>query len=128
MNSCCTASGLLPNTCLRVSIARVRQPAGPSSARRNTGIGPDLAAFIGQVYRWRHVFRRVRRSGGDHGSVRSKAGGCAAARWHLQNNIMTMTVTAGLTGLTEICTLDAAAALNARGDALRDRPNALCMV
>lgn len=43
-----------------------------------------------------------------------------------KNNIMTMT--AGLTGLTEICRLDAATALNARGDALRDRLNALCMV
>ncbi len=40
------------------------------------------------------------------------------------NNVLTMS--AGLTGLTEIYTPDAARALNARGDALRDRLNALC--
>jgi glutamate-1-semialdehyde 2,1-aminomutase len=40
------------------------------------------------------------------------------------NNILTMT--AGLTGLTEVYTPDAALALNARGDALRERLNALC--
>jgi glutamate-1-semialdehyde 2,1-aminomutase len=40
------------------------------------------------------------------------------------NNILTMT--AGLTGLIEVYTPDAAHALNARGDALRDRLNALC--
>ena len=41
------------------------------------------------------------------------------------NNVLTMI--AGLTGLTEIYTPEAAAALNARGDALRDRLNALCL-
>jgi len=40
------------------------------------------------------------------------------------NNILTMT--AGLAGLTEVYTPEAALALNARGDALRDRLNALC--
>jgi glutamate-1-semialdehyde 2,1-aminomutase len=40
------------------------------------------------------------------------------------NNILTMT--AGLTGLTEVYTPEAAHALNARGDALRSRLNALC--
>jgi glutamate-1-semialdehyde 2,1-aminomutase len=40
------------------------------------------------------------------------------------NNVLTMT--AGLTGLTEIYTSGAAIALNARGDALRARLNALC--
>jgi glutamate-1-semialdehyde 2,1-aminomutase len=40
------------------------------------------------------------------------------------NNILTMT--AGLTGLTEVYTPDAAHALNARGDALRTRLNQLC--
>jgi glutamate-1-semialdehyde 2,1-aminomutase len=40
------------------------------------------------------------------------------------NNILTMT--AGLTGLTEVYTPDAAHALNARGDALRARLNNLC--
>ena len=40
------------------------------------------------------------------------------------NNILTMS--AGLTGLTEVYTPQAAIALNARGDALRDRLNALC--
>jgi glutamate-1-semialdehyde 2,1-aminomutase len=35
-------------------------------------------------------------------------------------------MSAGLTGLTEIYTPDAARALNARGDALRERLNALC--
>jgi glutamate-1-semialdehyde 2,1-aminomutase len=40
------------------------------------------------------------------------------------NNILSMT--AGLAGLTEVYTAEAAAALNARGDALRDRLNALC--
>ncbi len=40
------------------------------------------------------------------------------------NNVLTMS--AGLVGLTEIYTPQAAAALNARGDALRDRLNALC--
>ena len=40
------------------------------------------------------------------------------------NNVLTMS--AGLTGLTEIYTPDAARALNARGDALRDRLNGLC--
>lgn len=40
------------------------------------------------------------------------------------NNVLTMT--AGLTGLTEVYTPEAAMALNARGEALRDRLNALC--
>ncbi|HVZ09607.1 aspartate aminotransferase family protein [Rhodopila sp.] len=40
------------------------------------------------------------------------------------NNVLTMS--AGLAGLTEIYTPDAALALNRRGDALRDRLNALC--
>ena len=40
------------------------------------------------------------------------------------NNVLTMN--AGLTGLTEIYTPKAALALNARGDRLRDRLNALC--
>ena len=40
------------------------------------------------------------------------------------NNVLTMS--AGLTGLTEVYTPDAARALNARGDALRERLNALC--
>jgi glutamate-1-semialdehyde 2,1-aminomutase len=40
------------------------------------------------------------------------------------NNILTMT--AGLTGLTEVYTPDAAHALNRRGDSLRARLNALC--
>ena len=40
------------------------------------------------------------------------------------NNVLTMS--AGLVGLTELYTPAAAAALNARGDALRDRLNALC--
>jgi glutamate-1-semialdehyde 2,1-aminomutase len=40
------------------------------------------------------------------------------------NNILTMT--AGLAGLTEVYTPDAAAALNARGDRLRARLNELC--
>ncbi len=40
------------------------------------------------------------------------------------NNVLTMT--AGLTGLTEVYTLDAAAALNARGESLRGRLNKLC--
>ncbi len=40
------------------------------------------------------------------------------------NNVLTMS--AGLTGLIEIYTPDAARALNARGDALRDRLNRLC--
>ena len=40
------------------------------------------------------------------------------------NNVLTMN--AGLAGLTEIYTPEAAKALNARGDALRERLNALC--
>jgi glutamate-1-semialdehyde 2,1-aminomutase len=40
------------------------------------------------------------------------------------NNVLTMT--AGLTGLTEVYTAEAAAALNGRGEALRDRLNASC--
>jgi len=40
------------------------------------------------------------------------------------NNVLTMS--AGLTGLTEVYTPDAAVALNARGEALRQRLNALC--
>jgi len=40
------------------------------------------------------------------------------------NNVLTMA--AGLAGITEVYTPDAANALNARGDALRDRLNALC--
>ncbi len=40
------------------------------------------------------------------------------------NNVLTMS--AGLAGLTEVYTPAAAAALNARGDALRERLNALC--
>jgi glutamate-1-semialdehyde 2,1-aminomutase len=40
------------------------------------------------------------------------------------NNVLTMT--AGLTGLQEIYTPDAAMALNARGESLRNRLNALC--
>jgi glutamate-1-semialdehyde 2,1-aminomutase len=40
------------------------------------------------------------------------------------NNVLTMS--AGLAGLSEVYTPDAAVALNARGDALRDRLNALC--
>lgn len=40
------------------------------------------------------------------------------------NNVLTMN--AGLVGLTEIYTPEAAGALNARGDALRERLNALC--
>ena len=40
------------------------------------------------------------------------------------NNVLTMS--AGLAGLTEVYTPDAAVALNARGDALRERLNALC--
>ena len=40
------------------------------------------------------------------------------------NNVLTMN--AGMTGLTEIYTPEAARALNARGDALRDRLNGLC--
>ncbi len=40
------------------------------------------------------------------------------------NNVLTMS--AGLAGLTEVYTPEAAAALNARGDALRERLNALC--
>jgi glutamate-1-semialdehyde 2,1-aminomutase len=40
------------------------------------------------------------------------------------NNVLTMN--AGLAGLTEIYTPEAARALNARGDALRDRLNLLC--
>ena len=40
------------------------------------------------------------------------------------NNVLTMS--AGLTGLTEIYTPEAARALNARGDALRERLNGLC--
>jgi glutamate-1-semialdehyde 2,1-aminomutase len=40
------------------------------------------------------------------------------------NNVLTMS--AGLTGLTEVYTPDAARALNARGDTLRERLNALC--
>src|SRR5208283_5322818 len=41
------------------------------------------------------------------------------------NNVLTMN--AGLVGLTEIYTPDAAVALNARGDAVRQRLNALCV-
>jgi glutamate-1-semialdehyde 2,1-aminomutase len=40
------------------------------------------------------------------------------------NNVLTMA--AGLAGLNEVYTPDAARALNARGDALRERLNALC--
>jgi glutamate-1-semialdehyde 2,1-aminomutase len=40
------------------------------------------------------------------------------------NNVLTMN--AGLAGLTQVYTPDAAVALNARGDALRERLNALC--
>ncbi|MGE0223636.1 MAG: aspartate aminotransferase family protein [Acetobacteraceae bacterium] len=40
------------------------------------------------------------------------------------NNVLTMN--AGLAGITEVYTPDAAMALNARGDALRERLNALC--
>jgi glutamate-1-semialdehyde 2,1-aminomutase len=40
------------------------------------------------------------------------------------NNVLTMS--AGLAGLTEVYTPDAARALNTRGDALRERLNALC--
>ena len=40
------------------------------------------------------------------------------------NNVLTMS--AGLVGLTEVYTPDAAKALNARGDALRERLNAVC--
>jgi glutamate-1-semialdehyde 2,1-aminomutase len=40
------------------------------------------------------------------------------------NNVLTMT--AGLSGLTDVYTPEAAVALNARGDRLRDRLNALC--
>ena len=40
------------------------------------------------------------------------------------NNVLTMN--AGLVGLTEIYTPEAAVALNARGDALRERLNAIC--
>jgi glutamate-1-semialdehyde 2,1-aminomutase len=40
------------------------------------------------------------------------------------NNVLTMT--AGLTGLTEIYTPEAAVALNARGETLRGRLNELC--
>ena len=40
------------------------------------------------------------------------------------NNVLTMT--AGLTGLTDVYTPEAAMALNARGEALRGRLNALC--
>jgi glutamate-1-semialdehyde 2,1-aminomutase len=40
------------------------------------------------------------------------------------NNVLTMT--AGLTGLTDVYTPDAALALNARGETLRHRLNALC--
>jgi len=40
------------------------------------------------------------------------------------NNVLTMS--AGLAGLTEVYTPEAATALNARGDRLRDRLNALC--
>ncbi len=41
------------------------------------------------------------------------------------NNVLTMA--AGLVGLTEIYTIAAAAELNARGEALRERLNALCL-
>jgi glutamate-1-semialdehyde 2,1-aminomutase len=41
------------------------------------------------------------------------------------NNVLTMT--AGLTGLTDVYTAEAAVALNARGEKLRGRLNALCM-
>ncbi len=41
------------------------------------------------------------------------------------NNVLTMS--AGLVGLTEVFTPDAAAALNARGEALRARLNVLCL-
>ena len=41
-------------------------------------------------------------------------------------NNNTLTMTAGLTGITEVYTAEAAIALNARGDALRERLNALC--
>jgi glutamate-1-semialdehyde 2,1-aminomutase len=41
------------------------------------------------------------------------------------NNVLTMA--AGLAGLTEVYTPEAAAALNARGDALRERLNGLCL-
>jgi glutamate-1-semialdehyde 2,1-aminomutase len=40
------------------------------------------------------------------------------------NNVLTMS--AGLSGITEVYTPEAALALNARGDALRERLNALC--
>lgn len=40
------------------------------------------------------------------------------------NNVLTMS--AGLAGITEVYTAEAAKALNARGDALRERLNALC--
>ena len=40
------------------------------------------------------------------------------------NNVLTMA--AGLAGLTEVYTPEAAEALNARGDAMRERLNALC--
>ena len=40
------------------------------------------------------------------------------------NNVLTMS--AGLAGITEVYTADAAKTLNARGDALRERLNALC--
>jgi glutamate-1-semialdehyde 2,1-aminomutase len=40
------------------------------------------------------------------------------------NNVLTMS--AGLAGLTDVYTAEAAVALNARGDALRERLNALC--
>jgi glutamate-1-semialdehyde 2,1-aminomutase len=41
------------------------------------------------------------------------------------NNVLTMT--AGLTGLTDVYTPEVAVALNRRGDTLRDRLNALCL-
>jgi len=92
---------------------------GRSASTHQRAPGHDGAL---EVHRRWHVLRRVRRPAGQQGPVRPDTSWSARAR---RNNHNVLSVAAGVATLGAVYTAEAAQALNARSDALRNRRNAM---
>jgi glutamate-1-semialdehyde 2,1-aminomutase len=95
----------------------------PGGLQSVTGVKPDLTT-LGKYLGGGMSFGAFGGKGGIMDRFDPRRSDALPHAGTFNNNVLTMA--AGLAGLSEVYTPAAAVALNARGDALRDRLNALC--
>jgi glutamate-1-semialdehyde 2,1-aminomutase len=95
----------------------------PGGLQSVTGVKPDLTT-LGKYLGGGMSFGAFGGKGGIMDRFDPRRSDALPHAGTFNNNVLTMA--AGLAGLTEVYTPEAAGALNARGDALRARLNALC--